>query len=639
MIELLPLSAALYVAQAVSPFASASHPAIVGKVAVGGLLKMKQNVDLKSKLKEFFGYDQFRHNQEDIIKSVLAGTDVLALMPTGGGKSLCYQLPGLFLEGVALVISPLISLMQDQVYNLRQHGLSAHFWNSTLNIREKQELEEKLNKGEVNFLYLAPEAILNPSILQFLQKLKVSLIAIDEAHCVSQWGHEFRKDYMRLHELKTAFPEVPTLALTATADRKTQTDICEQLKLKNPEKYVSSFDRPNIKYAIEERKNELSQLKQFLQQRDSVDTGIVYCLSRKKVERIAEELQDWGYNAVAYHAGLPAEVREQNQERFNTEEGLIVVATIAFGMGIDRPDVRFVAHLDLPKSLEGYYQETGRAGRDGEASDAWMLYGLSDVVKLSQMIERTDASEAYKKVARHKLDYMLSLCETGTCRRQFLLKYFDENLASPCGHCDTCLNPPETWDGTREAQMFLSAVYRTDQVFGASHIIDVLRGSENEKVLSRGHDKLSVSGIGKSLSKSEWNSIARQLLTAGFLRIKNWDYKNLALTEKSRPLLRGEESIHFRKLKDNTSARSSSRKSKAFDHDRPDLFEALRGLRTELAKENKVPPYMVFSDKTLHDMCVLLPQTSDDMLMVHGVGETKMDRFGNEFISIIKELA
>lgn len=599
---------------------------------------MIDSKNLHLKLKEYFGYDRFRHHQEDIIKSVISGHDVLALMPTGGGKSLCYQLPGLFLEGVTLVISPLISLMQDQVYNLRQHNIEAHFWNSTLSYQQKQDLEDKLNRGEVDFLYLAPEAILNPSSLLFLKGLKISLIAIDEAHCVSQWGHEFRSDYMRLNELKTLFPNIPTLALTATADAKTQNDICRQLALKNPKKFVSSFDRPNIKYSIEERHNELLQLQKFLKTRDPLDTGIVYCLSRKKVEQVTEQLIAQGYNAVSYHAGMTAKKREKNQNRFNREEGLIVVATIAFGMGIDRPDVRFVAHLDLPKSVEGYYQETGRAGRDGEPAEAWMIYGLSDVVKLSQMLENTEASEAYKKVARHKLECMLSLCETGDCRRQFLLGYFDEKLEQKCGNCDTCLEPPQTWDGSREAQMFLSAVYRTEQMFGTSHVIDVLRGSANAKVLGHGHDGLSVYGIGKDRNKQEWNSIARQLLTSGYLRIKDWDYKNLALTEKSRGVLRGEESIFFRKFKTpQTSSKKEKSKQDHFDHNRPELFEALRKLRRDIATENKVPPYMIFSDKTLHDMCGLLPQTTSDMLMVHGVGETKLERFGQEFINTIRE--
>lgn len=589
-------------------------------------------------LKENFGYDKFRFDQEKIIRCLLSGKDVLALMPTGGGKSLCYQLPALCLEGLALVVSPLISLMRDQVVALEQNGIAASFWNSTLDFSEKRAIEKKLHEKKLKLLYVAPEGIVSGTVLSLLRDQTLSLIAIDEAHCVSQWGHEFRPDYQSLHYLKQHFPQTPTIALTATADPQTRLDICKELALKNPEFFVSSFDRPNIKYEILERTHEMQQLHAFLQSNHRGDTGIVYCLSRKKVDKTVSDLKKLGYIAVPYHAGLSSRERARNQRRFDNEDNLIVVATIAFGMGIDRPDVRFVAHLDLPKSIEAYYQETGRAGRDGLPANAWMVYGLADVIKLSRMLELTEANETYKKFARQKLDKMLALCESIQCRRKLLLEYFGEKQKDSCGNCDACLHPPKQWDATIEAQKLLSAVYRTGQVFGAGHVIDVLRGSHNEKILARKHNELSVYGIGKDYSKGEWNNILRQLLNLGYLFVKDWDFKSLALTAESREVLSGKVKVVLRKLRQIPhSAHSKKSSQREVVHGQRDLFEALKALRLRLARELKVPPYLVFSDKSLQDMCHLLPRNETEFLMVHGVGQSKLSKFGKVFIQAISE--
>ncbi len=607
--------------------------------------EVKDIGELKRILKDTFGYTTFRFEQEKVIRSVIEGRDTMAIMPTGGGKSLCYQLPALYLPGITIVISPLISLMQDQVAGLSQHGVKAAFLNSSLSPEEKSTVEQQLKRGEIKLIYIAPERAILDSTLIMLKALPISLIAIDEAHCVSLWGHEFRKDYTRLNELKAVFPNIPTIALTATADEKTRIDIARQLALKDPQIFVASFDRPNIKYMIYERENEMKQLHRFIQDNHIGQTGIVYCLSRKKVEKVTDELKKLGYKAVAYHAGLSSAERTRSQKRFDHEDGLIVVATIAFGMGIDRPDVRFVAHLDLPKSIEGYYQETGRAGRDGLPSNAWMVYGLSDVVKHSRMLEMSEAGEAYKKAARVKLDLMLSLCEVTHCRRQFLLDYFGQTQTPPCQNCDSCLEPPEMWKATIAAQKMLSTIYRTGQMFGSTYLIDVLRGSQSERIIENKHDQISVYGIGKDLSRGDWDSLIRQLLYLDYIYIKDYDFKNLALTEKSREILTGKKTLELRRLrlkiekksKKNRSSHTSGKDKVEALHQRPDLFEKLRVLRTELATKNKVPPYIIFSDKTLHDMCAILPRNREQMLMVHGVGETKFDNFGDAFLSIIKE--
>lgn len=589
-------------------------------------------------LKKTFGYDSFRLRQKEIIDSILDGRDTLAIMPTGGGKSLCYQIPALYSEGVTLVISPLISLMQDQVMNLEEYDVPAVYLNSSLSFKEFIATKDRIRAGEIKMIYLSPEGILSPSMLTFLNEIDISLIAIDEAHCVSQWGHEFRRDYTRLGELREYFKDVPTLALTATADERTRADIAKQLRLNDPALFLSSFDRPNIRYMILERKDELSQLEEFIRTNHEGETGIVYCLSRAKVERVAEALEERGLPALAYHAGMSPAERLRVSERFNKESHLIVVATIAFGMGIDRPDVRFVAHLDLPKSIESYYQETGRAGRDGSASNAWMMYGLQDVVKLSQMLENTDASEGYKKVARGKLDSMLGLCESAKCRRQYLLGYFGEDLHEDCGNCDSCLEPPVLWDATVDAQKLLSTIYRTGQTFGPTHVIDVLRGSKSNKVTEKGHQDLSVYGIGKDRPKEHWNSILRQLMSLDYIFVKNWEYRSLALSEKARDILTGKIKLELRR-RENMSGEKLAREKKSVVsemHQHPELFDRLRTLRSEIAKEKSVPPYVVFSDKSLHDMCALLPRNDDEFLLVHGVGQSKLQNYGKEFISEIR---
>lgn len=597
-------------------------------------------------LKETFGYDNFRFEQYNIINSILDGKDTLAIMPTGGGKSLCYQIPALYLEGVTLVISPLISLMHDQVMNLKEYGVEAVFLNSSQNYGDAQKAKAKILNGSVKIIYVSPEGILSGALAGFFDQINVSLIAIDEAHCVSQWGHEFRKDYTRLGELKERFPDVPVIALTATADAKTRIDITNQLHMKSPSIFVSSFDRPNIKYMILERSDEIKQLDEFIKTHHPDDTGIVYCLSRDKVERVASALNKLGYKAVPYHAGLSQNERAMNQELFNIEEKIIVVATIAFGMGIDRPDVRFVAHLDLPKSIESYYQETGRAGRDGKASTAWMIYGLQDIVKLSQMLETTDADENYKKVARFKLDCMLALCEAAACRRSYLLRYFGEIGADTCGYCDSCIEPPTLWDATIDAQKMLSTIYRTNQSFGAGHIIDVIRGSKNQKINDRNHHALSVYGIGKDQPKEHWNSVLRQLLNLNYIQIKNWEYRSLALTSKAQEILTGKIKLELRKQDESvarakTAAKQDKKrvaaKTTGAAHGQNELFDALKDLRNRLAKEKNLPSYIVFNDKSLHDMCALRPRNASEFLMVHGVGQNKLENYGTVFIDTINK--
>ncbi|WP_346839563.1 DNA helicase RecQ [Microbulbifer sp. SAOS-129_SWC] len=591
-------------------------------------------------LEHVFGYSAFRGPQQAVIDTLVSGRDALVLMPTGGGKSLCYQIPALARPGCGVVISPLIALMQDQVEALQAAGVRAAFLNSSLPFNEVQDIETALLHGELDLLYLAPERLLQPRTLELLTRIELSLFAIDEAHCVSQWGHDFRADYLHLNCLHEQFPRVPRIALTATADQRTRGEIAQRLDLEQAEHFVSSFDRPNIQYRIAQKNNPRRQLLQFLRDEQQDNAGIVYCLSRAKVENTAEWLCQQGFNALPYHAGLPAQMRAEHQRRFLREDGVIVVATIAFGMGIDKPDVRFVAHLDLPKSVEAYYQETGRAGRDGEASTALLLYGLEDVVKLGQMAAMSEGSEEHKRQERNRLNAMLGLCEITSCRRQALLRYFAEEQLEPCGNCDTCLEPPQTWDGTQAATKLLSCVYRTGQRFGASHVIDVLRGSENEKVLKFNHHQVSTYGIGRELSANEWKGVVRQLVVRGYLEVEG-EFQGLRLTEACRPLLRGEESIELRKLppKARGERGESRRDSVAADIDPADepLWQALRGCRKQLADDNGVPPYVIFHDATLRGMVQAKPQTPDQLLAVSGVGDSKLERFGEAFLTVLRE--
>ncbi|GGU80244.1 ATP-dependent DNA helicase RecQ [Pseudomonas laurentiana] len=589
-------------------------------------------------LKDIFGYDSFRGRQGAIIECVAKGGDALVLMPTGGGKSLCYQVPGLLRNGLAVVVSPLIALMEDQVATLDELGVAAASLNSTLSAEQQRELAGKIRRGEIKMLYLAPERLVQPRMLDFLRGLEIALFAIDEAHCVSQWGHDFRPEYLQLGQLAELFPTVPRIALTATADMRTREEIVTRLHLQNAERFLSSFDRPNIFYRIVPKEQPRKQLMAFLSERRG-DAGIVYCLSRKKVDDVAAFLCDQGFPALPYHAGLPAETRASNQRRFLNEEGLIMVATIAFGMGIDKPNVRFVAHLDLPKSLEAYYQETGRAGRDGLPADAWMAYGLQDMVMLKQMLQNSEGDERHKRIEQHKLDAMLALCEETRCRRQILLNYFDEELLQPCGHCDNCVDSVQTWDATEPARQALSAIYRTGQRYGVGHLIDVLLGRDNEKVRSFGHQQLSVFGVGKARQEGEWRSLFRQLVARGLADIDLEGYGGLRLSDSCRPLLRGEVNLELRRdLKPQISkgtGSSGSPASQLVRGEEREQWEALRALRRKLAEEHGVPPYVIFPDSTLLEMLRSQPSSLSEMARVSGVGARKLERYGQAFLEVL----
>jgi len=587
-------------------------------------------------LQETFGYSAFREPQAAVIEAVIDGDDALLLMSTGGGKSLCYQIPAIIRPGCGIVISPLIALMQDQVAALRLLGIRANFLNSTLNAEEVYAIESSLRNDELDLLYIAPERLNQSRTLDLLRNASISLFAIDEAHCVSQWGHDFRADYLELNQLQHIFPTVPRIALTATADARTRAEIIDNLGLNSAHQFVVGFDRPNIQYRISLKTNPRNQLFQFLKAEHSTDAGIVYCLSRKKTEDTAEWLSNNGFKALAYHAGLPPEVRAERQRRFLTEEGMIIVATIAFGMGIDKPDVRFVAHLDLPKTIEAYYQETGRAGRDGLPANAWMVYGLQDVTKLRQMLGQSQGTEQYKRVEQIKLNAMLGFCEISTCRRHALLAYFDEASSEQCGNCDTCLVPVETWEGTEAAQKALSVIYRTDQRFGVSHLVDVLLGKETDKILQFEHHHLPVFGIGTELDSKEWQSVFRQLIAAGHVIADADRFGGLVLTEKCRPLLRGQESIRFRKDPVQKTAKRLTKTPLPEDIDVA-LWEALRAHRRDLAEEQGVPPYVIFHDSTLQSMAELMPSTLEAFGDLPGVGTRKLDKYGQGFINIIKQ--
>ncbi len=590
-------------------------------------------------LRRVFGFDDFRGPQQAIVEHVAAGHDALVLMPTGGGKSLCYQVPALLREGTAVVVSPLIALMQDQVEALRQAGVRAEFLNSTLDAENAQRVERALLAGELDLLYVAPERLLTGRFLSLLDRSAIALFAIDEAHCVSQWGHDFRPEYRQLTVLHERWPEVPRIALTATADPPTQREIAERLDLTQARHFVSSFDRPNIRYTVVQKDNAKRQLLDFIgRHRD--EAGIVYAMSRRKVEETAEFLCAQGYHALPYHAGLPAEVRAANQRRFLREDGIVMCATIAFGMGIDKPDVRFVAHVDLPKSMEGYYQETGRAGRDGEASEAWLCYGLGDVVLLKQMIEQGEAAEERKRLERAKLDHLLGYCESMQCRRQVLLAGFGETYPQACGNCDNCLTPAAAWDATVPAQKALSCVYRSGQRFGVGHLIDILRGSDGEKVRQFGHDQLSTYGIGRDLDARTWRSVFRQLVAAHLLEVDSEGHGGLRLTDASRQVLKGGRTVMMRRDQAparEREARSAQRTGLSVPAQDLGLFNALRGLRAELAREQNVPAFVIFHDSTLRNIAEQRPEDMDTLARVGGIGGSKLARYGERLLEIVRE--
>ncbi|MHB1233678.1 MAG: DNA helicase RecQ [Burkholderiales bacterium] len=593
-------------------------------------------------LRSVFGYAQFRAPQAEVIATLMAGQDALVLMPTGGGKSLCFQIPAMARAGTGIVVSPLIALMQDQVAALTQAGVRAAFLNSTLGMSEARDIEQQLLRGELDLLYIAPERLMLERTLELLARTKIALFAIDEAHCVSQWGHDFRPEYIQLSVLHQRFPEVPRIALTATADEPTRREIITRLGLENARVFISSFDRPNIRYRIAQSPgNAREQLLRFIRETHAGEAGIVYCLSRKRVDEVAAWLERQGLTALPYHAGLDSAARAAHQSRFLKEDGVIMVATIAFGMGIDKPDVRFVAHLNLPKSVEAYYQETGRAGRDGLAADAWMIYGLQDVITLRQMLETSESDEAHKRVERHKLDAMLGLCELTTCRRQALLAYFGEALDQPCGNCDNCLTPPETWDASIPAQKALSCVHRTGQRFGVNYLIDVLQGKNDERIQRFGHDAITTFGIGRDLTTPEWRGIYRQLIARGLLTVDIEGHGALRLSDACRPVLRGEESLWLRReLKPVRSKKTKTARGTAspFTGERDQgLWEALRALRRKLAEKQGVPPYVVFHDATLAEMVALRPQSLSEFAHISGVGERKLAAYGEAFVGVIRD--
>ncbi|MCE2459754.1 MAG: DNA helicase RecQ [Pseudomonadales bacterium] len=592
----------------------------------------------RSVLRDTFGYGEFRAGQKAVIQAVLEDRDCLVLMPTGGGKSLCYQIPAMVRPGTGVVVSPLIALMQDQVAALRQMGVAAAFLNSTLPWFEQTEIANRLGNGDLDLLYLAPERLLQEDTLALLERSPVNLFAIDEAHCVSQWGHDFRQDYLGLDVLAERFPGIPRLALTATADARTRSEIVSRLKLTEPARFVRGFDRPNIRYSVRIKTNANAQLLDFLDDHRG-EAGIVYCLSRRKTESTAEMLRGAGHDALPYHAGLPSGLRAEHQDRFLRDDGVVIVATIAFGMGIDKPDVRFVAHVDLPKSVEAYYQETGRAGRDDEPAEAWMIYGLQDVVRLRQMLDESEADERHKRIERTKLDALLGWCEITTCRRATLLRYFGDDPPATCGNCDVCLAPPKTWDGTVPAQKLMSCIVRTGQRFGAGHVIDVLRGKDTDKVRQHRHERLSTYGIGNDLADNQWRSVLRQLVAGGYVRSDPARYNALTLTPMSRPLLRGEVTLTLREetkiaKRQRTPAKTRDDGFEIAAAD-ADLWEALRETRSKIAAEAGLPPYVVFHDTTLKEFVRLRPDSPDAMLRVHGVGQAKLERYGEAFLAII----
>ena len=603
--------------------------------------------DALSILNSVFGLPGFRGAQQEIITHVTNGGNCLVLMPTGGGKSLCFQLPALLREGCGIVVSPLIALMRDQVAGLVEAGVKAAVLNSTLSFEEAAAVEARLLAGDLDLVYIAPERLLTPRCLNLLSRAKLALFAIDEAHCVSQWGHDFRPEYIGLSVIPERFPDVPRIALTATADARTRKEIIDRLGLAGAPNFIASFDRPNIRYEIVDKQNAPAQLKAFISERHAGEAGIVYCLSRAKVEDTATALSNSGITALPYHAGLDAETRSRNQDRFLNEDGVVIVATIAFGMGIDKPDVRFVAHLDLPKSIEAYYQETGRAGRDGKPSNAWMTFGLSDIVQQRRMIEESSGTETFKRVSIDKLNALVGLAETTVCRRSRLLGYFDEVMTSaPCGNCDNCLSPPKLRDGKVTAQKLLSCAYRTGQRFGAMHLIDVLVGRMTERVVQNGHHHLSVFGIGRELSEKQWRAALRQLVAMGHLRPDAEAFGALKLTESARGVLKGETEVPLREEIPGARIRASRTRSRRGDlapvpsgqrsTGHPALIGALRGWRSEVAHKRGVPAYVVLHDSTIDGIAASRPTTLHQLRDIPGIGDKKLEHYGEELISLVK---
>ena len=604
--------------------------------------------DALSLLNSAFGLTAFRGAQEQIIRHVTDGGNCLVLMPTGGGKSLCYQLPSLLRDGCGIVVSPLIALMRDQVAALLEAGVNAAVLNSTLSFEEASEVERRLIAGDLDLLYVAPERLLTPRCLSLLAQANIALFAIDEAHCVSQWGHDFRPEYVGLSVLAERFPSVPRIALTATADALTRKEIVERLQLTGAPQFVASFDRPNIRYEIVEKQNGPAQLKAFIAERHAGDAGIVYCLSRAKVEDMAASLSEAGIPALPYHAGFDAAVRARNQDRFLNEDGIVMVATIAFGMGIDKPDVRFVAHLDLPKSIESYYQETGRAGRDGKPSAAWMTFGLQDIVQQRRMIDESTGSDGFKRVSIGKLDALVALAETVHCRRSRLLGYFGESVdVASCGNCDNCLSPPRVYDGKIVAQKLLSCAYRTGQRFGAMHLIDVLVGRLTERVQQFEHDKLSVFGVGRELNEKQWRAVLRQLVAMGHLRADGEAYGALKLTDTARGVLKGETAVMLREQAPGTRIRATRTKSRRGDlaptanapqgDVDPELRTRLRTWRSNIARERGVPAYVVLHDATIDGIVRAWPTTLDELRGIPGIGDKKLEHYGDELLRLVRE--
>jgi len=592
-------------------------------------------------LQDVFGYGSFRGHQAEIVQRVTSGEDAFVLMPTGAGKSLCYQIPALLRPGVGIVVSPLIALMENQVVALREAGVKAGMLNSSLTGAQQAKVLNDLRADKLDLLYIAPERLLTDSVLELLDTLSIGLFAIDEAHCVSQWGHDFRPEYLDLSKLHKRYPKVPRIAVTATADERTRREIIQRLNLAEAACFVAGFDRPNIRYQIEIRDNGKRQLLRFLQDEHPTDSGIVYCLSRKKTEETAQWLCESGRVALPYHAGMDQGDRRRTQQRFLAEEGIIIVATIAFGMGIDKPDVRFVAHLDLPKSVESYYQETGRAGRDGLPANAWMVYGMGDAVQQRSFIDNSDADEVHKRIGRGKLDSLIGLCETTACRRQAILQYFGEELRQPCGNCDTCLTPVDTMDGTLAARKLLYLVSKTGQRFGSKYLVDILHGRSDPRIFSFGHNNLSAYGKGTELTDKQWSSVVRQLVSLGYLAVDTERYNSVVLTGRSSEILESKTTIQLRREVPKAKTRKERQTPSVtphLDERSQDLFDALRVRRKEIATQNGVPPYVIFHDATLKAMADMRPSSLQQMREISGIGERKLEAYGQLFLDIINSV-